>query len=165
MVDNSFTLHTGPNCSQSKYRNMLGTSITQDCDVSNLFQERNQGCSVRTKQSFGAASNAKGGGVVAMEWTDETIKMWLFPHDTTPDVSNVAAWRTPDASFSSVHCDIASIFKEHVVLINTTLCGDWAGEKYPLSGCPSTCEYFVDNYPEAFEQAYWAIGSLRVYQA
>lgn len=36
-------------------------------------------------------------------------------------------------------CDIASHFQDHVLTIDTTICGDWAGSAYESSGCPGTC--------------------------
>lgn len=36
---------------------------------------------------------------------------------------------------------------------------------YAESGCPLTCTSFVQNYPNAFAEAYWSINSLRVYTA
>ena len=152
-TDNAFTLHTPSGCRQH-YSTMKGTPESYDCDVNSPMQWPNQGCGVKTKNSFGREFN-KRGGVVAMEWTESRISMWI---GVSGDKST---WGIPDAVFDDTECDL-SIFRDHVVIINTTLCGDWAGNAY--TGCPGTCTSFVSDNPSEFVDAYWAIRSLKIYQ-
>ena len=42
--------------------------------------------------------------------------------------------------------------------------GDWAGNSYSGSGCPSDCNTYVNTNPSAFQFAYWDIASVRVYE-
>jgi len=84
-----------------------------------------------------------------------------------PDTIQIdtSKWGVPDVRFVNDQCDIPGHFKEHNIIINLTFCGDWAGEyfTYLASGCPSTCNDFVDSNPDAFTDAYWDIRSIRVY--
>lgn len=59
-------------------------------------------------------------------------------------------------------------FDEHTIIINLSLCGDWAGETFALSGCAArynnlSCDNFVRNYPQAFSDARWEINYMRIY--
>ncbi|KIM32527.1 glycoside hydrolase family 16 protein [Serendipita vermifera MAFF 305830] len=78
---------------------------------------------------------------------------------------DTSKWGVPDVRFVNDECDIPGHFKRQKIVINLTFCGDWAGEyfAYASSGCPSTCNDFVDSNPEAFVEAYWDISSIRVY--
>jgi hypothetical protein len=151
---------------------MLGSAETMNCDVKAPDQWPNQGCGVKTPRSFGHALNERGGAVVVMEWTSTTIKIWQFfdrsalPADLQSESPNPKAWTVqPDALFQDLQCPINKIFRDHVLIINTSLCGDWAGNTYGASTCPGiSCNAFVSNNPEAFRDAYWAIRSLRIYQ-
>ena len=54
-----------------------------------------------------------------------------------------------------------------VQVFDTTFCGSWAGAVWESSSCASlapTCNAYVQNNPSAFENAYWSVNSLRVYQ-
>lgn len=181
-TDNAFTLHTSAGCRMPQYRAQRGSTESTDCDVRAPDQWANQGCGVKTVDSFGAKFNEHGGAVVVMEWTRSVIRMWIFPkddgrghgrasvpfdlsvHAPRPDI-DTDAWGLPAASFPHDACEIERFFRDHVLVINTTLCGDWAGDVFAGSACPGIdCRSFVSEHPEAFEDAYWAIRSLRVYQ-
>ena len=53
-------------------------------------------------------------------------------------------------------------------IINTDFCGSWAGDSWGLSTyCSSlapTCADYVRSNPASFQDAYWLINSLNVYQ-
>ena len=55
-------------------------------------------------------------------------------------------------------------FAANNIIINLTLCGDWAGGAFTGNGCPGSCVDLVDNNPSAFADAYFDIGSVRVYE-
>jgi hypothetical protein len=86
----------------------------------------------------------------------------------------------PAAFFRSDQCDFASHFGAHNIIINLAFCkeilflfdvltklsigGDFAGAAYPSSGCPSTCNDFVDNNPGSFDNAFFDFAAIRVYE-
>jgi len=172
---NAATLHTGPGCVMPGHREEMfrGSRVQEDCDVA---VNGNTGCPVKfsTQSSYGPAFNAAGGGWYAMERAPKYIKVWHWARDdpTVPrdvvdaDVEAVdtSAWGMPQALFPNTSCDFARHFGEHNIVINLTLCGDWAGTTYGNTQCPGTCVDLVNSSPEAFEQAYFKFSSVRVYQ-
>jgi hypothetical protein len=117
--------------------------------------------------SYGPPFNANGGGWYAIERTNTYIKVWFWgrndmsvPSDVSKPGStvNTRYWGTPSANFPNTSCDFASEFDANNIIINLTFCslaffffvysailinysagGDWAGNQYGASGCPSTC--------------------------
>ncbi|KAI0755388.1 hypothetical protein C8Q80DRAFT_1117777 [Daedaleopsis nitida] len=137
----------------------------------------NAGCGVKapSENSYGAAFNSAGGGWYATERTNSFIKIWFWSRgedDVPADVRNGATsintddWGTPFAYFPSQTCNIADHFGEHNLVINLTLCGDWAGASnvYSASGCPGDCVSYVNNNPSAFTDAYFDVQWLKIYQ-
>lgn len=125
--DNAFTLHTGMGCRMAKYRQQKGNSESLDCNVHAVDQWPNQGCGVKTTNSFGSEFNRDGGKVIAMQWEANFIRSWIFSRDAVPfDLSvdapdpdlDVSKWGLPDATFESEECNIAEIFADHVIIIN-----------------------------------------------
>ncbi|KAJ6552274.1 2 beta-glucan [Mycena vulgaris] len=170
---NQATLHTAPGCSMAASRPETGTPLQLDCDTS---VNSNSGCGVKFAEatSYGPAFNANGGGWYAVERTNAAILVWFWarndpnvPSDVVAGGSTVItdAWGTPSASFPSTTCDIADMFVAHNIIINLTFCGQWAGEAsvYASSGCPSTCDDFVNNNPAAFTDAFFDFNSINVY--
>jgi len=175
---NGMTLHTSANCSvqNSSSMNMFsGLLTTGNCDVKAEGQPQNVGCSVtptiNPAGTFGAGFNAQKGGVYATEITSQAISIWFFnrtsiPADIvakTPDTKN---WGTPAARFSG--CDIDQHFKGLQVVINTALCGSWAGSVWNSSGMAAatgmqTCNGYVQKTPHGFAEAYWEIRDIAVY--
>ncbi|KAJ7859104.1 glycoside hydrolase family 16 protein [Mycena leptocephala] len=166
------TLHTSPGCTMPAARTMSGTPVQLDCDAT---VNGNAGCGVKLAQatSYGPTFNANGGGWYAMERTPDHISIWFWTR-SDPDVpvgvrtggSTVITenWGTPSATFPSTTCDIAA-FVPHNIIINLTLCGDWAGDAsiYASAGCPSTCVDFVNNNPASFTDAFFQFNSINVY--
>ena len=80
--------------------------------------------------------------------------MWHFarteiPADITAKKPNPSSWGNPVAFWSSSSCDMASHFFEHTLVLDTTICGDFAGATYASAGCPGTCAQAVSN-PSTF---------------
>jgi len=79
-TSNSVTLHTAPGCSMSSTGGAAPATklVTSNC-------QGTQGCTQDTGASnnYGAGFNAAGGGVYALEWTDEAIKVWFFPRGSS----------------------------------------------------------------------------------
>ncbi|THV04719.1 endo-beta-glucanase [Dendrothele bispora CBS 962.96] len=169
---NTATLHTSSGCTMPASRSQTGNALQNDCNVA---VNSNAGCGVRftDSRSYGPTFNANGGGWYAMERRNTGIKVWFWSRNdgsvpaevrngaTTINTSN---WGTPVAFFPDTSCDIASKFGPHKIVINLTFCGDFAGAVYGQSGCPSTCNDFVNNNPSAFMDAYFDFEWLRVYQ-
>lgn len=168
-----------------------GDLETADCDVNASGQSKNAGCQISNSDpaSFGTAFNKAGGGVYAVEWSNAGISIWFFgrgntqiPTDlatalssspsttTTPNTNTLKpeSWPTPQAHFSSSSCDIEEHFAAQTIVINTSLCGDWAGKAWDQSPvCKAkaqTCEEFVAKNPAAFEDAWWGINKVMVWQ-
>jgi hypothetical protein len=158
MRRNQVTWHTGPQCSidtnptpGSTLPAFTGNVQNTDCTSS---PGANTGCAFGDPDptSYGGGFNQAGGGVFVHSWEQEGIKIWHFsrssiPNDITsgsPDPSN---WPPPVAFLSNAQCDMASHFFVHSLVIDTTLCGDWAGNSnvYASSGCPGTCAQAVSQ--------------------
>jgi len=169
---NAATLHTTAGCTMPQSRAQTGTSGQLDC---NTAVNGNAGCGVKfpTTNSYGPAFNSAGGGWYAIERTTTYIKVWFWSRNdgTVPaEVKNGGSqtnpnnWGEPVAYFPNTSCNFPQFFQEHNIIINLTLCGDWAGSDYAQSGCPSTCVDFVNNNPSAFQNAYFDFAAIRVYQ-
>ncbi|KAJ7197730.1 glycoside hydrolase family 16 protein [Mycena pura] len=169
---NTVTLHTAPGCSMPSTRTQTGTSLQLDCDTS---VNGNAGCGVRLTQaqSYGPTFNADGGGWYAIERTNTFINVWFWARGATNVPSDVRAggtsvntanWGTPVANFPNNSCNFPQFFDGNNIIINLTFCGDFAGAVYPQSGCPSTCNSFVDQNPTAFTNAFFQFNSINVYQ-
>ncbi|KAF6756895.1 glycoside hydrolase family 16 protein [Ephemerocybe angulata] len=170
---NAASLHTGPGCSMPPAgRDQTGTNGQLDC---NALVNGNTGCGVTLSErnSYGPSFNNNGGGWYALERNNNFIKVWFWPRNSgsvPSDVRNGAqrintdGWGTPAAHFPNTQCNIAQHFDAHSIIINLTLCGDWAGNVYEQSGCPSSCVDYVNNNPSGFRDAYFDFAAMRVYQ-
>lgn len=112
----------------------------------------NAGCGFRDRdtRTYGRAFNDVAGGVYAHLWNSKGIKMWHFarteiPADITARVPNPDSWGSPVAFWSSKTCDMNKYFYEHALVLDTTICGDWAGPTYADAKCPGTCAERVAN--------------------
>ena len=167
-----YTLHAGSGCRVEA----TGPLEESDCNA----DEGKKGCGVKSTdpQTFGTGFNAIGGGVYIAEWTSEAISIWFFPrgspqatalaaHNDTagPDV---ASFGPPATRFTG--CDFDAHFKQHNLVFNTALCGDWAGNQQvwqadeTCSKLAPTCQDYVTANPGAFTQAYWLVNRVAVFQ-
>ncbi|KAH6718694.1 concanavalin A-like lectin/glucanase domain-containing protein [Leptodontidium sp. 2 PMI_412] len=171
--------------------NQLGTrqtSVTSsfNCDDTattgpfGTTQSVNQGCAATTtgNGNYGSSFNANGGGIVAMEWTTKFIKMWTFPPNAVPaniksGKPDTSTWGTPSFTTEGGNCIINDHFKDHNIVFDTTFCGNYAGQDYfwKQTSCYKNnptkyakCTDYVAANPAAFQQAYWIINSVKVYQ-
>lgn len=176
---NGMTIYTAEACSMvGTKQSMTGTaSGSTSCDV----KHNGTGCGIKDNRtaSYGAGLNENSGGVYAMRWEQATgIQIWFFPrnhlpadlssatHTTDAAVITMANWGTPVADYPfGSNCN-GTLFKDMKIVINLTFCGRWAGKQttYSGAGCPSECNLYVENTPHAFDEAYWDINYLRVYQ-
>ncbi|KAG8849338.1 hypothetical protein FRB96_000874 [Tulasnella sp. 330] len=167
------SLHTSAGCYEdSGGQAMTGTPGNTNCDAHVNY---NSGCNVAFNKAnnYGQPFNNAGGGWYAMRRSNQYgIMMWFWSRQdaSVPDdvrdgsfTINPDAWGEPEAVFSPSGCDISSHFDAHEIVFDLTFCGDFAGVDYAACGCPGNCTDFVKNNPSAFEEAYWAINSLKTY--
>lgn len=178
---NQYTLHSGAagsGCKLDKSPKALQTTAVNATgaftghvlgDVCESSNTNNAGCAISDtdERSFGHGFNMAYGGVFAHLWDSTGIAMWHFardeiPSDITAGNPDPSTWPTPAALFSSAGCDIAANFYDHTLVLDTTICGDWAGAAYEGSGCPGTCQEAVANATN-FNVAKWKINYIAVY--
>jgi hypothetical protein len=139
---NQMTLHTTSGCKMNGKRKQTGTALEKNCDHS---KNDNAGCGVKDQtDSFGEEFNGKGGGVMAVEWRDEGIRMWQFlrseiPSDITNKQPNPAVWGTATADFPNTDCNIGNHFRNNSIVANIALCGHLVYSVYDNSGCEYQC--------------------------
>lgn len=188
---NAITLHTSTSCIVSNATvspggqgnkngrlSFSGHMTTLNCEVDAAGQGKDVGCSIQAGSAlptYGTHFNVAGGGVYAMEWTANSISIWLFPHtgaipsDITKNNPDPSGWGTPLAEFAGSGCDFSARFKDLKIVIDTTFCGTWAGAVWQSGGCADstglpTCEAYVRDNPAAFFEAYWQIAGLKWFQ-
>ncbi|KAJ3992892.1 putative glycoside hydrolase family 16 protein [Lentinula boryana] len=164
-IQNQITMHTNAGCSLATGQAITGTVSGTTCESSD---SNNNGCATMdtTTNGWGPAFNTAGGGVFAKLWDDTGIKIWHFsrgniPADITSKNPDPSTWGNP-VSFlpSGDSCNVADHFKDHSLIINITLCGQWAGATF---SCGGTCQSAVMD-PSNFVDAQWKINSIMVYQ-
>lgn len=103
-------------------------------------------------RSFGYGFNNAEGGVFALLWDNAVgMSMWHFaradiPSDLTAQKPNPSTWSTPAGFWSAQSCNISANFYDQQMVIDTTLCGNWAGgSAYSKSGCSGTCTDMIAN--------------------
>ncbi|KAJ3557447.1 hypothetical protein NPX13_g9922 [Xylaria arbuscula] len=162
----SITLHTSSGCQFSE-----DSFSSQDCGTPG---DGTTGCGSSTgnTQSYGSGFNDNGGGVYALQWTSDAIKVFFFPRGSVPsdiDAGNPdpSTWGNPTASFSGGSCDIDAHFANHNIVFDTTFCGQWAGKVFgddpTCAAKASTCEEYVGNNPADFQDVYWLINYVKVF--
>ncbi|ORY04943.1 concanavalin A-like lectin/glucanase domain-containing protein [Clohesyomyces aquaticus] len=180
---NQVTLHTSQGCKVGKHRKRKQTGRAAGYDCWNMTNG-NEGCGVQGPvESFGEKFNEGGGGVYAMEWRTQGIRVWMFPRNSLPaDISAVVSsssnssnsavpdpstWSTPLADFPNTECDIGTHFKNQSIVANIDLCGDWAGRPtvFDTGSCTGLCSDWVAFKASGFDQAYWEFGGWWVYGA
>lgn len=211
---NAVTLHTAAGCAVDNATApamgadgisnapFLGNMATDNCDVAAKDQDKNVGCSIKAPEpaamkgvaTYGTEFNNAGGGVYAMEWTDESISVWFFPRNSSsisaltsstpsttapssasplnatsgPTTLDPSTFGTPLAKFAGSGCDFKERFRDLKIVFDTTFCGEWAGKVWD-DGCAAktgvkTCQEFVRENPEKFADAYWEVKGLRWYE-
>ncbi|KFY62998.1 hypothetical protein V496_04270 [Pseudogymnoascus sp. VKM F-4515 (FW-2607)] len=182
---NAVTLHTGTtDCTISKAA-QGGSLVTSHCSnyfADHVTQWENQGCSVDStdsKNNYGDSFNSVGGGIYALEWTGTTIKVWNFPRASADGIDALSAhpdptkWRKATITTVGGSCDVKKLFKNHNLIIDTTFCGDYAGQDvfWKATTCYksnptkyASCASYVAANPSKYKDAYWLINGVKVYQ-
>jgi len=173
---NLMTLHTGSSCDASNnqftghWATGPGGAPATNCWWHAPHQFENQGCSIYGGP-YGRSLNNMGGGVYALEWTDNFLRVFFFPDNRLPadlmsDHPTPNSWGLPLANLQlSAECRQRNPIRDMNMVINIAFCGDYAGKLFP-SQCPSlgNCNTFVQRNPHAFLDTFWLIDYIKVYQ-
>jgi hypothetical protein len=149
---NQYTFHTGADeaCNIPQQAPIVngrpaftGTVLNTNCSTSPLSTT---GCSSldTDNSSYGQGFAKAGGGVFALLWNNDGIKIWRFerqsiPNDVASGDPDPDSWSPPVAFLSVDDCAVDSFFTPQNLVLDITLCGDWTNGDYPNSGCPGTC--------------------------
>jgi len=156
-------------------QNQMTMHTSNGCTLAGSNCQGNTGCPIKGggSSSYGNGFNSANGGTYAMEWTSSQISIWFFSRGSEPkDINsanpNPSNWGNPTGSFTGGSgCDIDSHFMNNNIVFDTTFCGDWAGNVWSqdstCSALASTCQAYVQNNPNAFKDAFWAVNYLKVY--
>jgi hypothetical protein len=98
---NSFAFHTSNGCVVSG-QSQSGSLATSNCYVSAPGQSYNAGCggSAAGTNTYGDGMNAIGGGIYAMDWRKEGIRIWFFPKGSYP--ADIAAGKPAISGWGTV---------------------------------------------------------------
>lgn len=153
-TNNQMTLHSGTSnactLTNTATNAFAGSVLGTNC-YSTQTADAGCGISDRNSTSFGYGFNNADGGVYVLLWdTTAGMSMWHFaraniPADITNQTPTPANWGVPAGSWSSATCDISANFYQHSMIIDTTICGGWAGGAYGSSGCSGNCSSMVAN--------------------
>ncbi|KAF2679138.1 glycoside hydrolase family 16 protein [Lentithecium fluviatile CBS 122367] len=168
---NSHSFYTGQQCTVNINR---GDSVRTDNCHYELGME-NAGCSFMAEEgTFGNAFNQNGYQVVALQVEADGIKIWHFKNGEVPSDLNSAnpnpnTWANPTVSISPKSCDFNKAFSRFHVIINITFCGGWAGGEDWNGQCAaqtgqSSCNAWVAGNPDNFDDTYWDINSVKLFQ-
>ncbi|KAI0769190.1 glycoside hydrolase family 16 protein [Irpex lacteus] len=150
-TDNQITAHTGPTCTLSGglINAAVGHLVSPTCTSS---ADNNSGCpwNPQGNATYGHNFNMQGGGVYAHLWDNTGISVWFFPRNAIPgDITSgnpdPSSWGQATAVFpNNDSCQTTKHFHDHTIVINTSLCGDWAGAAFNNGGqCSGTCDAWV----------------------
>jgi hypothetical protein len=122
---NRYALHTLNGCRhQDPSPNFPESGRLSNPDCFNQTNG-NEGCLVQETQdnSFGAGFRQAGGGVYALLWDNDGMKIWFFTRSRVPsDLSsggsnpNPSSWGTPSAFYSSTACDFNKFFGPQTII-------------------------------------------------
>ena len=141
---NTVALHTTAGCSMADVRRQMSGAAGPQGDCHNATNH-NAGCTVSgPAATYGPGFNAAGGGVVALEWRVEGIRVWVFARESTaaaavwaeqPAAPDPSAWGLPLADFPATGCDVGSHFRNQSIVVNIDLCGYLTDAVWASSGC------------------------------
>lgn len=82
---NKFTLHTAEGCTVTG-ESQSGYEASTDCYTYATEQPSNEGCGgwAASTSTYGNGMNSNGGGVYAMDWRIEGIRIWYFAPNAIP---------------------------------------------------------------------------------
>ncbi|RVX67642.1 hypothetical protein B0A52_08171 [Exophiala mesophila] len=172
--------HTSPSNISFKLAGGIqnGVALTTDC---NVVTSGGRGCSISSvlpEEAFGSEFNRQLGSFMVVEYTSGWIKAWqmdralgeqIFGQNSSGYINADAqiSWGTPTAVFSRNGTNLEPYFRDLRIILNTDFCGPWINGGWTTSSCASlapTCSEYVEKNPEAFEQAFWLVKSVQIYE-
>ncbi|KAL0930394.1 beta-endoglucanase [Colletotrichum truncatum] len=168
---NKVVIHTDSNVGECRIdgKGMTGKVSKPNCANFAPGQADNEGCAgLDGAAPFGSPE----GGIYAMEWTDDAIRVWGFTHANAPaDIASnpkPETWGTP--SFTTSTCEADKVFGEAKMVMNIDFCGV-AGQTgiWDQGGCQAktgglSCHEWVASNPQAFADVYFQLKSVKIYQ-
>jgi hypothetical protein len=171
---NSFILHTSMNCNMYNVKqSMTGNTGYSNCTLHPANQPANTGCSINVPgtNNYGSGFNQNGGGIYALLWQTTGIQIFFFPRNAIPsnlqnsgNTPTPETWGSPVADYPFGNNCSPESFGTMKIVINLDFCGGWASSSDTYKTCPGQCNTYVQNTPNAFDEAYWDINYLRVYK-
>jgi hypothetical protein len=175
-------VHDKPDCIQPGVYGI--NNVRCDSSSSDLYtcgcngNERcpNLGCGQKAGL-FGNAFNKNGGGVYACKLdSDGTVTIWSFLRNTIPndilcDKPTPDNWTTQHSFVTFDACP--GHFKDLTLVLNTTICGEWAGNSFKSVTDSITtttserllaCEAFSVDRKNFYNDAYWYINYVKVFE-
>ncbi|KAJ3531069.1 hypothetical protein NM688_g7628 [Phlebia brevispora] len=129
-TQNQMALHTLPGCNASTGSlTQTGTTGTTDCSPTS-------GCTVleTNTNSYGPNFESNNGGVWAVQLDTSGVNIWFWSRADIPpaitsatDSIDISSFGNPSAAYSSSTCNIGEFFGPQQLVIDITLCGNWAG--------------------------------------
>ncbi|EFY87375.1 beta-1,3-endoglucanase [Metarhizium acridum CQMa 102] len=186
-VHNKPAIHVGPaaefgSCTIEQ-DDQSAEVISGNCDntfADNKVQWPGQGCQSReTKDTIWASPE---GGIQALEWTKDYIKLFTWPHGKEPenlddDELDTSSWGKPTVQIRASKCDIDGIFQKQQLMFTLPVCGNPPGSdqfwKELDGGSGKTCDKvtreptcidFVAKNPHAFKNFYFQIKDIRYFE-
>jgi hypothetical protein len=175
MTNNQMAIHTASGCTKSNVSTQTGTTGVTDCSQS-------AGCTVsETKaNSYGSSFAQSGGGVFAAQFDATGIYIWFWSRANVPAAItqstssssiDISTWGNPSAAYAASSCNIGQYFGVQNLIVDITLCGDWAGNaavyNATCSNTGSTGQCTADNVFGAgnprYDNAYFEFNYIRGY--
>jgi hypothetical protein len=130
-LNNQYALHTTPGCIHTTPSEQTGTSSIPDCSQAS-------GCLVgeNAPNSYMSGFAAAGGGVYAAQFDYTGIFIWFWSRPNVPasitestatSSIDLSDWGPPSASYVNNTCTIENFFGPQKMVIDITLCGEYAG--------------------------------------
>ncbi|KAJ6486835.1 glycoside hydrolase family 16 protein [Mycena sanguinolenta] len=171
-LNNQYAMHTTQGCFHTTPPGQIGTSSMDDCS-------QPSGCLVGENKpnSYQSGFAAAGGGVYAAQFDYTGIWFWSRPdvpasitQSTATSSIDLSDWGPPSASYVNTTCTIENFFGPQKMVIDITLCGEYAGlPQYYLPQCASqgpTGICYNDNVVgngNNYNDAYFELQYVRAY--
>ncbi|OAA52132.1 Concanavalin A-like lectin/glucanase [Cordyceps fumosorosea ARSEF 2679] len=186
--NNKVALHVGPSSAIGQctldQSSQNAQVLTGNCD--NTFEDgvhqwANQGC--QSEETQNGIWGSPQGGIQALEWTSDFIKIYTWPIGSAP--SNIASaqpdtssWGTPSVQLEKPNCDTETAFSDQKLLFTLPFCGNPPGNDQFWSALPAdgksgatcksitgeaTCVDYVAKNPQAFKNFYFGIKDIRIF--
>ncbi|KAI0743871.1 concanavalin A-like lectin/glucanase domain-containing protein [Daedaleopsis nitida] len=160
--------------------NQMAIHSSSGCTASGNDCSQGAGCTVGEKsdKSYGKEFAAAGGGVWATQFDTTGINIWFWSRSDIPDSVKSAtdsvdpsSWGTPSAQYSADSCDMSKFFTPQQLVIDITLCGDWAGlgnvYQQTCGGDGTAQRCYLDNVindgSSKYADAYFEIGYIKAF--